>query len=112
MGLPIFPNLAGPAPQADIIDRLLETIALEELALAAVVNAEAEKVQTVALAGIMGPVAPDELTAINESVAKVLSIVERKEEQLRRKLNRILAHKEATPPPNGPNGQNGPGRRR
>lgn len=102
MGLPTFPPLAGPAPQAQIIDRLLETIAFEELALAAVVNAEAEKVQVLALAGIMGPVTPDELTAINESVARVLRKVEQKEEQLRRKLNRVFAHK-ALPVPGGNN---------
>lgn len=97
MGLPTFPDIKNPAPQADIIDRLLETIALEELALAALINAEAEKVQAVALAGVMGPVSADELEAINKAVADVIGAAAMKEERLEKKLARILAHKEKQP---------------
>lgn len=98
MGLPVFPDISGPAPQAQIIDRLLETVALEELALAALINAEAEKVQAVSAAGVAGPVDPEELTAINHAVAEVIAMAGKKEEHLRRKLNRILAHKESATP--------------
>lgn len=98
MGLPVFPDISGPAPQAQIIDRLLETIALEELALAALINAEAEKVQAVAAAGIAGPVDAEELEAVNRAVAAVIEQAGIKEQHLRRKLLRILAHKEMQTP--------------
>ncbi|HWI52505.1 MAG TPA: hypothetical protein VNT01_10240, partial [Symbiobacteriaceae bacterium] len=92
--LPEFPDISDPAPQDQIIDRLLETIALEELALAALINAEAEKVQAVAAAGILGPVDAEQLTAVNLAVADVIRLAGVKEEHLRRKLLRLLAHKE------------------
>lgn len=96
--VPVFPDISGPAPQNEIIDRLLETVALEELALAALINAEAEKVQAVSAAGIMGPVDPEDLVRINNAVAEVIRLAGVKEEHLRRKLNRILAHKEQPRP--------------
>lgn len=98
MGMPQFPDISGPAPQDQIIDRLLETVALEELALAHLINAEAEKVQAVAAAGVMGPISGEDLEAINRSVADVLKEAAVKEDRLRRKLDRILQHKENTPP--------------
>jgi hypothetical protein len=95
MGLPVFPPLPPPIPQNQIIDYLLETIAFEELALAALINAEAEKIQAVAAAGVMGPVSPEALEAINVSVSSVIQGAAQKEEFLRRKLATILAHKES-----------------
>ena len=94
MGLPVFPNISGPAPQHQIIDRLLETVALEELALAALINAEAEKVQAVAHAGVAGPIDAEELEAINKAVSQVIHEAAEKERLLNKKLSRILAHKE------------------
>lgn len=96
--VPVFPDISGPAPQNEIIDRLLETVALEELALAALINAEAEKVQAVAAAGIMGPIDPEDLVNVNHAVAEVIRLAGVKEAHLRRKLNRILAHKEQPTP--------------
>ncbi|MGE5673614.1 MAG: hypothetical protein ACM3XM_06955 [Mycobacterium leprae] len=98
MGLPVFPNIQHPAPQAQIIDRLLETIALEELALAALINAEAEKVQAVAAAGIIGPVDAAELEAINRAVSEVIREAAVKEGFLARKLTLLLSHKERCGP--------------
>lgn len=92
--MPHFPDIRNPAPQDEIIDRLLETIALEELSLAHLVNAEAEKIQAVAEAGVIGPVSTEELAKINHSVKEVLEAAVKKEEQLHHKLTTILAHKE------------------
>lgn len=105
MGLPEFPDLANPAPFDDIIDRLLESIAIEELALAALVNAEAEKIQALAAADISGPLAAEDVTAINDSVIEVITQVEAKEEQLRAKLTLVLSARQALE--NGENGGNG-----
>jgi hypothetical protein len=94
--VPVFPPLPPPIPQSQIIDYLLETIAFEELALAALVNAEAEKIQAVAAAGVLGPVEPDALTAINNSVNEVVNQAIHKEQLLSLKLARILAHKQVS----------------
>lgn len=74
---------------------LLKAIALEELALAHVINAEAEKAQAVANAP-MTPFTPDELIAFQQSVAKVLEMVVAKEALLLKKLRLLLA---LCPPP-------------
>lgn len=92
--VPIFPDISNPPPQADIIDRLLETIALEELALSALINAEAEKIQAAVAAGVSGPVDAEDVTAVNVSVEEVMRKVVAKERALYRKLERILRHKE------------------
>jgi hypothetical protein len=93
-GTPVFPDISNPAPQSQIIDRLLETVALEELALAHLINAEAEKVQAVAAAGVMGPVRAKHLSAINRSIHAVIEAAMNKEDLLSRKLELILHHKE------------------
>jgi hypothetical protein len=46
----------------------------------------------------MGPVAPENLEAINQSVCCVIKEAGNKEDFLRRKLATILAHKDATTP--------------
>jgi hypothetical protein len=94
MGLPTFPTLPTPPSQENLLLFLIQTVALEELALAALINAEAEKVQAVAAAGVMGPVSASELTAINSAVAAVVEAAGKKEEQLRQKLGVLLAIKD------------------
>lgn len=91
MGTPRFPDIKRPASLREIVGRLLETIALEELAIANLINAEAEKIQAVLKAGISGPVSPEELREINLSVSKVLETAVAKEDRLQRKLRMILA---------------------
>lgn len=79
---------------SEMLDRLLETIAWEELALAALIHAEAEKIEAVVHAGLLGPVDAEEVQQLNLAVAHVLEIVVEKEEMLRKKLNSLLALKE------------------
>jgi len=69
---------------------LLHTVALEELAISALINAEAEKVQELNASGIAGPVSAEEAIRINESVAKVIEAAERKEQQINQKLRALL----------------------
>lgn len=91
MGLPVFPVLPNP-PTLDMLLRLLiQTVALEELALAALVNAEAEKVQAVAAANVIGPITAEELAAINKGVAEVICAAADKEDKLQRKLALLLS---------------------
>ncbi|HLO04295.1 MAG TPA: hypothetical protein VK191_14375 [Symbiobacteriaceae bacterium] len=69
---------------------MLKAIALEELALAHIINAEAEKAQAVTKMPIT-PFTPDELIAFQQSVAKVLEMVVAKETILLKKLRLLLA---------------------
>lgn len=90
MGLPIFPVLPEPPTFDELRLLLIETVALEELALAALINAEAEKIQAVASAYVLGPISPDELSDINKSVSEVIEAAGRKEDLLRKKLTLLL----------------------
>lgn len=95
MGWLRFPDMSNPASQDEIFDRILETIALEELALAHLIHAEAEKLQAVIRAGVAGPVSAEELREINLAVSKVLETAAAKEDRLHRKLRLILSYRES-----------------
>ncbi len=86
MGLPEFPQLPEPRSREDLIRLLFESIVMEELSLAAIVNAEAEKVQALTKHGICGPVLADEALKINQSVKEVIQAAGEKEKLLLRKL--------------------------
>jgi hypothetical protein len=70
---------------------LLQTIVFEEQALAALINAEAEKIQELAKAGLSGPISASEATELNQSVAEVIKLAGEKEERLLRKLHLVLS---------------------
>lgn len=72
------------------VHKLLYSIAKEELALAALVNTEAEKTRRVA-AAIRGPFSAEEVVAFQQSVARVLEIVARKERLLLEKLRLVAS---------------------
>ena len=78
-----------PVRHRDIRDALLFSIALEELALAHVLNAEAEKAQSLAK-GRVGRSTPDEIIEFQRSLAAVLQSVIKKEEVLLKKLRIVL----------------------
>lgn len=75
------------------LDTLLETIAWEELGLAALVQAEADKQREVAALGIAGPVGADDVLRHNRAVARVLRLIGTKERLLGEKLRLLLALK-------------------
>lgn len=85
MGLPVIPDRT----QEQAITDLLESIALEETALAALVHAEAEKIQDLA----ENQVNADDTIAIQETVRRILAGVIKKEMLLQFKLEEILRFK-------------------
>ncbi len=76
MSQPTFPDLPDPITREDAISLILTSIAMEELGLSHIINAEGEKIQF-ALGTIPGVTAPpatiEDILAINESVGDVLS---------------------------------------
>ncbi len=91
MGMPTFPKMPCPPSRKNLIGLLIQTIIMEEQALAHLINAEAEKVQQVVRSGIAGPVSANEVSEINRSVAEVVKFASEKEERLLRKLQTVLA---------------------
>jgi hypothetical protein len=90
----------------DAINLLLSSIALEELGLSHVINAEGEKLQFVlgTLPGVTGPtVTISDLLNVNDSVRETLKTVTQKELLLQNKLDSILT----TPISVGPTGPAG-----
>lgn len=99
-----FPNIPNVTPSIDIdredvINLLLASIAFEELGLAHIINAEAEKIQAVLGTLGTGPVATNigQLLDINESVNKTLKTVVKKEMLLQFKLENVLDIPPTTP---------------
>lgn len=75
MSMPTFPNI-GSINREDAVNYLLTSIAMEELGLSHIINAEGEKIQYVlgTLPGITGPGATvEEILATNDSVKGVLN---------------------------------------
>ncbi|OAB35637.1 hypothetical protein PMSD_13050 [Paenibacillus macquariensis subsp. defensor] len=93
----------------DAINLLLSSIALEELGLSHVLNAEAEKIQYAlgTLPGLSGPASISDILAINASVRNTMNVVMKKEMLLGAKLDTIL-DSEVTIGATGPTGGFGP----
>jgi hypothetical protein len=90
MTMPNFPKIPE-LPDIDICESLglvVESIALEELALAHLINAEAEKVQKVA--DPQNCATPCEMMKINESVSKALVNIVKLQMLLQFKLENVL----------------------
>jgi len=76
----------------DAINLLLASIALEELGLAHIINAEAEKIQYVlgTLPGLTPAATLGQILAVNESVQDMLDLVIKKELLLESKLKQVI----------------------
>ena len=103
-GAPGRTETEGLAAQLDCLSgshseqlgRLLGAVALEELALARLLQVEAGKSERVA-GRISAPFSPDELVEFQKSLTCVLAEVVKKEELLLRKLRLVLALLDAFP---------------
>ncbi|GBF75959.1 putative collagen-like protein, partial [Paenibacillus sp. 598K] len=81
------PNLPNITPtialsRDDVISLILSSIAMEELGLAHIINAEGEKIQFAlgTLAGVSGPAASlDQVLQMNQSVQSMMDTIFRQE---------------------------------
>ena len=75
MSLPSFPHVDPHIQREDAVNQILSSIAMEELGLSHILNAEGEKLQFIlwTLPGLSGPPATvNDVLAANESVRSML----------------------------------------
>ena len=84
MGMPRIENT--PIDRNCALTALLQSIALQEAALAHILNAEGEKIQRV----VCDATCVDQLLDVNESVLNTVQAVSTLEESLRQKTNDVL----------------------
>jgi hypothetical protein len=84
MGMPNIPDITPEITitRVDVVNLLLASIALEELGLAHIINAEGEKIQT----GIGMATTINDLILLNQSVERTMRNVIKKEMLLQFKL--------------------------
>ena len=110
MSLPSFPNIDPPIKREDAVNQILSSIAMEELGMSHILNAEGEKLQYIlgTLPGLSGPAATvkDVLNA-NGSVKDLLETATQNQLFLKSKMQCAL---DTTPAqgPAGPAGSTGP----
>ena len=111
MSMPKFPDTTDLSRE-DAINMILSSIAMEELGLSHILNAEGEKLQYMlgTLEGVNPPVVPptiDQVFEANESVQKLLETATYQQMFLRSKMNDALRALTTDGPP-GPPGPAGP----
>ena len=109
MSLPSFPNVDPPIQREDAVNQILSSIAMEELGLSHILNAEGEKLQYIlgTLPGLSGPPATvSDVLAANESVRSMLETAVQNQLFLKAKMQGALS---ASPMPGatGPTGADG-----
>ncbi|WP_051272247.1 hypothetical protein [Shimazuella kribbensis] len=92
MSMPQIPDGKNRPSFSEVIIDLLESIALEEIALANLINAEAEKVQAFVGKKLDFPTCPTntEIDKFNNGVLKLLDVIVMKEWLLLRKFENVL----------------------
>ncbi|MDT9027898.1 hypothetical protein [Rossellomorea yichunensis] len=94
MSFPTIPNITAEIDidRDDVINLLLASIAFEELALAHILNAEAEKIQLAVgtLPGLTPPPALCDLLKVNDSVQSTMKEAIKKEMLLLDKLEQTI----------------------
>ncbi|MDI6680118.1 collagen-like protein, partial [Bacillus wiedmannii] len=103
----ITPNIS--LTREESINLILASIALEELGLAHIINAEAEKIQYAigTLSGLSPAATLDEILAVNESVNQTIQSALKTQMLLQSKLDSVIKTPVLTGPP-GPTGPTGP----
>lgn len=98
MSMPSFPPNGADLTREEALTMIIASIAMEELALSHIINAEGEKLQYIlgTLPGAKPCAGPQDVLAVNKSVASLLDVVAQNQMLLKNKLEKVL---EACPPP-------------
>ena len=113
MSMPSFPNVDPPIRREDAVNQILSSIAMEELGLSHILNAEGEKLQYIlgTIPGLSGPTATvSDVLAANESVRGLLETAAQNQLFLKNKMQGALTASPMQGPagPTGPTGPTGP----
>jgi hypothetical protein len=93
MSLPSFPSISPPLTRGDVINQILSSIAMEELGLSHVINAEGEKLQFIlgTIPGLTGGNATiEDVLDANQSVNDVLDSTIQNQLLMNSKMNAAL----------------------
>lgn len=101
MSMPSFPPNGANLTREEALTMIIASIAMEELALSHIINAEGEKLQYIlgTLPGTKPCACPQDVLAVNKSVASLLDVVAQNQMLLKNKLETVL---EACPRPAPP----------
>lgn len=105
MSMPSFPPCGADMTKDEALTMIIASIAMEELALSHIVNAEGEKLQYIlgTLPGSRGPCAStQEILAVNKSAAALLDTVMQSQMLLKGKLEKALEASGRKPAPEPP----------
>ena len=97
MSMPTFPEEVPALDREDLLNQILATIALEELGLSHILNAEGEKIQfalgtlIVPGRGLSGGITIADLVELDNSVAVTLQATAANQAALTQKLQAVLA---------------------
>lgn len=97
MSLPSFPTVSPPIGREDAVNQILSSIAMEELGLSHIINAEGEKLQYIlgTLPGLSGPPATvEDVLSANESVRSLLETAAQNQLFFKAKMQNALASSE------------------
>lgn len=97
MSMPSFPPHGADLTREEALTMIIASIAMEELALSHIINAEGEKLQYIlgTLPGAKTCATPQDVLEVNKSVASLLDVVAQNQMLLKSKLEKVLG---ACPP--------------
>lgn len=111
MSMPNFPNISSEITREKAMTMILASIAMEELGISHIINAEGEKIQYVLneLADNTGAGATlDDILSVNKSVESLLDVLMQSQIFLKNKMEKVLEVMAQELGPTGPAGPAGP----
>ena len=92
MSMPSFPPNGADMTQEEALTMIIASIAMEELALSHILNAEGEKLQYIlgTLPGTSPCACPNDVLAVNKSVTALVEAVTQNQMLLKNKLAQVL----------------------